>query len=150
MLGRILLLLLLLAGAARGQAITWRFTEDPTTTCPGPFGNPTMESSPQLSAGGSVSIVWGKFSPNAPVMLWLSTDQSRTFFPACMLVPPEIVLTGATGADGSVRFTWQVPVNPPLAIVPFGVHMLGVAQAVEIGTIPPAVTSHVVNIESFR
>ena len=156
---RALALLALLAGAARGQAITWRYTDDLTPTCPSALGQPKLDSPAGFNCflsdpAGAVTLQWQLFTPGAGVMLVLSVDQSRTYYPPCMLVPPDVwLVSSAAGTYGQCRFMLTVPTQLPLSVVPLGVTLMAIGQVVELAAapLPPVmVSSYVITIEAMR
>src|SRR5678815_4811221 len=91
--------------------VTWRFTDDGIPTCPSLIGQPEMKDplgltwNPQYSSNGTISITWQFFDSRSAVMLVMSTDMSRAYWPPCMLVPPDVVLVGGCTGGGECRFT---------------------------------------------
>jgi hypothetical protein len=153
---RALALLAMLAGVARSQAITWRFTEIQAFGCPSQVGQPGIDPAQQrypiTSWAGSVTITWRNFDANQPVILVASAGPPVPWWTPCVAVQPDLTLVGITTPWGWARFMWLVPTTAPLSVVPVGITMMGAGQVVELAwtSIAPMASSNVFTIESMR
>jgi hypothetical protein len=150
---RALVLLAMLAGAVRGQAVTWRFTEVLAYGCPSHVGqpliDPVQQRYPITSQWGAITITWNWFDANQPVLLLLGYGSPVPVWSPCITVPPDLVLVGTTTPWGWARFSWLVPATAP---VPLGITALGCGQVVQLswsGLIPSA-SSPPFTIEAMR